>query len=76
MENLNNKSVNDLKILLKQFDLVNGISSLKKDDLIKTLRAVQKYKNNKQVDYHEFYFGDKLVKLSNEQHEVVTTDIK
>lgn len=76
MDNLNNKSVNELKIMLKSFDLVNGISGLKKDDLIQTLRAVQKYKNNKQTDYHEFYFGDKLVKLSNEQFCVVTADIK
>lgn len=75
MDNLNNKSVSELKIMLKKFDLVNGISSLKKDDLIKTLRAVKKYKDNKQEDYHQFYFGDKLVKLDHEQYNVVTADI-
>jgi DNA polymerase III epsilon subunit-like protein len=76
MENLNNKSVSELKQILKKYDLVNNISSLKKEDLIKTLRAVKKYKETKQVDYSQFTFGDKLVKLDNDQYQVVTADMK
>src|SRR6266446_10888677 len=76
MENLNNKSVNELKQMLKKYDLVSNISTLKKEDLIKTLRAVKKYKDTKQTDYSQFMFGDKLVKLDKDQYQVVTADMK
>lgn len=73
---LENKKVDELKQLLKKYDLVSGITQLKRDDLIKTIRAVKKYKDNKQTDYTQFTFGDKLVKLNDEQYRIVTSDIK
>ena len=73
---LENKKVDELKQLLKTYDLVSGITQLKRDDLIKTIRAVKKYKDNKQIDYTQFMFGDKLVKLSEEQYQIIISDIK
>ena len=76
--NLNNKNVDELKLLLKKHDLVANVSTLKKDDLVKNLRAVQKYKDKKEIgtdDYKTFYFGDKKIVLNDEQHKVVTSKI-
>ncbi len=71
--NLQNKNTSELKLLLKKYDLVGNISSLKKDDLVNTLRAVMKYKDAKSTDYKTFYFGDKQVTLSDEQHKIVVS---
>ena len=73
--NLHNKNCDELKLMLKKYDLVANISSLKKDDLIKNLRAVHKYKSSQTTDYKTFYNGDKKITLSDEQHEVVVSRI-
>lgn len=73
---LESKNVNELKLILKKYDLVNGYSQLKRDDLIQTIRAVKKYKDNKQLDYKTYRFGDKIINLNDEQHKIVIADIK
>lgn len=69
-------NVNDLKLLLKKYDLVTGINSMKKQDLINTLLAVKKYKENISEDYKNFVFGEEQLQLSDEQYNIVTSDIK
>lgn len=64
-------STTELRNSLKKYNLVSNISKLKKDELIKILRAVKKYSSNKQTDFNNFYFGDKLVKLNEEQKLIV-----
>ena len=61
--------------MLKKYDLVAGVTSLRRDDLIKTLRAVKSYKENKQLDYTKYNFNGKLINLNDEQHKIVTSDI-
>ena len=73
--NLESKKVDELKLILKKYDLVSGVVSLKRDDLIKMIRVVKKYKDNIQTDYTQFMFGDKVVKLNDEQYKIVTFDI-
>lgn len=70
--NLNNKKTEDLRIMLKNYDMVTGFTTLKKDELIKTIRAIHRYKNNIQTDYTKFMFGNKEIKLNDEQHKIVT----
>lgn len=72
---LESKNVDELKIMLKKYDLVSGITSLRKDDLIKTIRAVKNYKENKQIDYDSFNFNGKMIQLNEEQKAIVTADL-
>lgn len=61
----------ELRNSLKKYNLVSNISKLKKDELVKILHAVKKYSSNKQTDFNNFSFGNKLVKLNNEQKLIV-----
>jgi DNA polymerase III epsilon subunit-like protein len=72
---LESKTVDELKLYLKKYDLVSNISTLKRNDLIKVLRSVIKYKNNKQTDYSTYNFGNNIVKLNEQQTTIVTSDI-
>lgn len=74
--NLESKNVDELKIFLKKYDLVSSVTTLKRDDLIKTIRAVKKYTENKQTDYSQFTFANKIVKLNDEQLKIVTSNMK
>lgn len=73
---LENMTNDELKGYLKKYDLVDGISKLNKNGLINTLKSIIEYKANKQTDYHIFKFGEKMIKLSDEQYNVVVADIK
>ncbi|CAH6421474.1 UvrD DNA helicase [uncultured virus] len=75
MNSLNSKSCEELKSLLKKYDLVAGIVKFKKEDLIKTLHAVHKYKKNKQEDYFKFVFNNQNIMLDEDQYKVVTFPI-
>ena len=73
---LKKETVEELKMMIKKYDIVSGINSMKKSDLLHILNSIKKYKEDKQTDYHKFTFGDKIVKLNDEQYKVVTSDMK
>lgn len=69
------KTVTELKTYLKKYDLISGINKLKKKELLETIKIIEEYKNNKQIDYTQFKLNTQTIKLNAEQHNIVTSNI-
>ena len=52
-----------------------GISSLSVEELKNTAKALNKYTKNIQIASNEYMFGNVNIKLDDEQHRVVKTNI-
>ena len=73
--NYANMNVDELKAQMKIHNLMQ-YSTMRKDELITSLNKIETYiKNKKDCDYRTFNFGDKQVRVNDEQYTVITAKI-
>ncbi len=71
-------TVPELKIAVQNFNMVDGISKLKKDELIVLLRNLRLYEQNrKNYNYWNYKFGkDDEITVNKQQYEVITSSMR
>lgn len=70
-------TVKELKDIIQSYELVTGISNLKKNELIDLNTKIENYRQDKEnYDYHKYKFGNKKITVNNEQYSIITGDIK
>lgn len=58
-------------------NLVGGLYEFRKSELVELYNQIQTYEQNKKIcDYKTFTFGNKIITVNDEQHNVITEDIK
>lgn len=66
-------NVKDLKQLLNSYNFIDGVSKMKKAELIKNLEAIENYSNTiENHDYKTFKFSNKTIILDDDQYKIVT----
>ena len=66
----------DIHEEIKKFDLVQGVHRMKKSEAITTLKNLQLYAANKvDYDYYTYKFGEKEIRINDEQYNVVTSNM-
>jgi hypothetical protein len=75
--NKNKITKTDMYSKCKQFSdcIAGGLSTKNKDELVELVKKLIQYKSSlflNTEDYKTFKFGDKTIKLDDEQHEIVT----
>lgn len=73
-KNINELSISELKNKILETKL-SSVTGKNKQDLLDIYKNITNYKNNKQVDYRTFKFGEVQVNLNNEQYCIVSENI-